>query len=151
MGIITKDPWISHFSCVSVWCLFFPVSFPPVCFFTISVCVPIRGLWHHWHCRVGLLVGTISQVVDLLLRVSLMLRSILHEFVTKIRAALLSSLNGIWLYFENLAKVDNGFECGHSEWHIDVIDNLQLVRGSDIPFLASLCWERIGHGFALFY
>ena len=38
-----------------------------------------------------------------------------------------------------LAKVDNGFECGHGdgEWHIDVIDNLQLVRGSDLPFLAS--------------
>ena len=41
-------------------------------------------------------------------------------------------------YFENLAKVDNGFECGHGEWHIDDIDSLQLVRGSDLPFLASL-------------
>ena len=40
--------------------------------------------------------------------------------------------------FENLAKVDNGYECGHGECHIDVIGSLQLVYGSDLPFQASL-------------
>ena len=40
-------------------------------------------------------LGWSYQMVDLLLCVSLVLRSILHAFVTGIRAALLSSLNGI--------------------------------------------------------